>query len=130
MPSSSPGGLDLLEVEDGRDPLELAGADDPLAVGRDVDAVGRLAAGHEVDEAGDLRGVEHLDPADQLALALGRRLLRGAPIDGRVIYRQHREGLCLDARRADCNVRDSFAKARNTVANRALSLGATHARKD
>src|SRR2546428_8741638 len=25
-----------------------------------------------------------------------------APIAGRVIYRQHREGLCLDARRADC----------------------------
>ncbi len=26
-----------------------------------------------------------------------------APIDGRVIYRQHRAGLCLDARRADCS---------------------------
>jgi phosphatidylserine decarboxylase len=26
-----------------------------------------------------------------------------APIDGRVIYRQHREGLCLDARRPDCS---------------------------
>lgn len=26
-----------------------------------------------------------------------------APIDGRVIYRQHREGLCLDARRLDCS---------------------------
>ena len=25
-----------------------------------------------------------------------------APIDGRIIYRQHREGLCVDARRADC----------------------------
>src|SRR6266540_77526 len=25
-----------------------------------------------------------------------------APIDGRIIYRQHRAGLCLDARRADC----------------------------
>jgi phosphatidylserine decarboxylase len=25
-----------------------------------------------------------------------------APIDGRVVYRQHRKGLCLDARRADC----------------------------
>ena len=25
-----------------------------------------------------------------------------APIDGRVVYRQHREGLCLDARHADC----------------------------
>jgi len=26
-----------------------------------------------------------------------------APIDGRVIYRQHRPGLCLDARRPDCS---------------------------
>jgi len=26
-----------------------------------------------------------------------------APISGRIIYRQHREGLCLDARRADCS---------------------------
>jgi phosphatidylserine decarboxylase len=26
-----------------------------------------------------------------------------APIDGRVIYRQHRIGLCLDARHADCS---------------------------
>ena len=26
-----------------------------------------------------------------------------APIDGRVIYRQHREGVCLDARRTDCS---------------------------
>jgi len=26
-----------------------------------------------------------------------------APIDGRIIYRQHREGLCVDARRRDCS---------------------------
>jgi phosphatidylserine decarboxylase len=26
-----------------------------------------------------------------------------APIDGQVIYRQHREGLCLDARRLECS---------------------------
>jgi phosphatidylserine decarboxylase len=26
-----------------------------------------------------------------------------APIDGRIIYREHREGLCLDARRPDCS---------------------------
>ena len=25
------------------------------------------------------------------------------PIDGRIIYRQHRKGLCLDARRPDCS---------------------------
>ena len=26
-----------------------------------------------------------------------------APIDGRVVYRQHHQGLCLDARREDCS---------------------------
>ena len=26
-----------------------------------------------------------------------------APIDGRIIYRQHRQGLCLDARNIDCS---------------------------
>ena len=26
-----------------------------------------------------------------------------APIDGRVVYRQHRKGLCLDARRPECS---------------------------
>ena len=26
-----------------------------------------------------------------------------SPIDGRIIYRQHREGLCVDARRPDCS---------------------------
>ena len=26
-----------------------------------------------------------------------------APIDGRIIYREHRKGLCVDARRADCS---------------------------
>jgi phosphatidylserine decarboxylase len=26
-----------------------------------------------------------------------------APIDGRIIYREHREGLCVDARRPDCS---------------------------
>jgi len=26
-----------------------------------------------------------------------------APVDGRVVYREHRQGLCLDARSADCS---------------------------
>ena len=26
-----------------------------------------------------------------------------SPIDGRIIHRQHREGLCVDARRPDCS---------------------------
>ena len=29
-----------------------------------------------------------------------------APIEGRIFYRQHRAGLCLDARRADCSLKN------------------------
>ncbi len=29
-----------------------------------------------------------------------------APIDGRIIYRQHHEGLCLDARNPECSVKN------------------------
>lgn len=29
-----------------------------------------------------------------------------APIDGRIIYREHREGLCLDARNPECSVKN------------------------
>ena len=65
--------LDLLPVEGGGDALELAGADDVLAVGRHVDPVRRLAAGHEVDEAGVLRGVDDLDSADHLRPRPSRR---------------------------------------------------------
>lgn len=49
-----------------------------------------------------------------------------APIDGRIIYRQHREGLCLDARRADCSEKNesmtwAFENPRVTVVVRQIS---------
>jgi phosphatidylserine decarboxylase len=49
-----------------------------------------------------------------------------APIDGRVIYREHREGLCVDARRADCSEKNesmtwAFANSRATVVVRQLT---------
>jgi phosphatidylserine decarboxylase len=49
-----------------------------------------------------------------------------APISGRVIYRQHRQGLCLDARRADCSEKNeamiwAFANDRVTVVARQLT---------
>ena len=49
-----------------------------------------------------------------------------APIDGRVIYREHREGLCLDARRADCSEKNesmtwAFANSRATIVVRQLT---------
>lgn len=49
-----------------------------------------------------------------------------APVDGRVIYREHRKGLCLDARRADCSEKNesmtwAFENPRVTVVVRQLT---------
>jgi phosphatidylserine decarboxylase len=49
-----------------------------------------------------------------------------APVDGRVIYRQHRTGLCLDARRTDCSEKNesmtwAFQNARGTIVVRQLT---------
>jgi len=49
-----------------------------------------------------------------------------APIDGRVVYRQHREGLCLDARRPDCSEKNesmtwAFQNPRATIVVRQLT---------
>jgi phosphatidylserine decarboxylase len=49
-----------------------------------------------------------------------------APIDGRVIYREHRKGLCLDARRPDCSEKNesmtwAFANPRATIVVRQLT---------
>jgi phosphatidylserine decarboxylase len=48
------------------------------------------------------------------------------PIEGRVIFRQHRKGLCLDARRADCSDKNesmtwAFQNARTTIVVRQLT---------
>ena len=49
-----------------------------------------------------------------------------APIDGHVIYRQHRPGLCLDARRPDCSEKNesmtwAFENPRVTVVVRQIT---------
>ena len=49
-----------------------------------------------------------------------------APIDGRVIYRQHQAGLCLDARRADCSKKNesmtwAFENPRVTIVVRQIT---------
>jgi phosphatidylserine decarboxylase len=49
-----------------------------------------------------------------------------APIDGRVTYRQHREGLCLDARRPDCSEKNesmtwAFENPRVTIVVRQIA---------
>jgi phosphatidylserine decarboxylase len=49
-----------------------------------------------------------------------------APVDGRIIYRQHRDGLCLDARRADCSQKNesmtwAFKNPRATIVVRQLT---------
>jgi phosphatidylserine decarboxylase len=49
-----------------------------------------------------------------------------APIDGRIIYRQHRKGLCLDARRPDCSEKNesmtwAFENPRVTIVVRQIT---------
>jgi phosphatidylserine decarboxylase len=49
-----------------------------------------------------------------------------APIDGKVIYRKHREGLCLDARRSDCSEKNesmtwAFENPRVTIVVRQIT---------
>jgi len=49
-----------------------------------------------------------------------------APIEGRIFYRQHREGLCLDARSIDCSAKNeamtwAFENPRATVVVRQLT---------
>ena len=49
-----------------------------------------------------------------------------APIDGRIIYREHHEGLCLDARNPDCSVRNeamtwAFENPRATLVVRQIT---------
>jgi phosphatidylserine decarboxylase len=49
-----------------------------------------------------------------------------APIGGRIIYRQHRKGLCLDARRADCSEKNesmtwAFQNGRATIVVRQIT---------
>ena len=49
-----------------------------------------------------------------------------APIDGRIIYRQHRQGLCLDARRPECSEKNesmtwAFENSRVTIVVRQLT---------
>ena len=49
-----------------------------------------------------------------------------APIDGRIVYRQHREGLCVDARRPECSEKNeamtwAFENPRATIVVRQLT---------
>ena len=49
-----------------------------------------------------------------------------APIDGRVIYRRHQEGLCVDARRPDCSEKNesmtwAFENPRVTIVVRQIT---------
>jgi phosphatidylserine decarboxylase len=49
-----------------------------------------------------------------------------APIDGRIIYREHREGVCLDARNPDCSLKNeamtwAFENPRATLVVRQIT---------
>ena len=57
------GGLDLLEVEDRRHALELAGADDPLAVGATSTPCGDLPQGRSSTNPGTFFGSSTFTPS-------------------------------------------------------------------
>src|SRR6266513_2220396 len=49
-----------------------------------------------------------------------------APIDGRIVYRQHRDGICLDARNSDCSEKNesmtwAFENPRVTIVVRQIT---------
>jgi phosphatidylserine decarboxylase len=49
-----------------------------------------------------------------------------APIDGQIVYRRHREGLCVDARRPECSEKNeamtwAFENSRGTIVVRQLT---------
>src|SRR5882724_847358 len=103
-----------------RDPDRLAPADPNLIVAAADGTVSEIV---EVDE-------------DEILKAKTRRVgiflsifdvhTNRAPIDGRIVYCQHREGLCLDARRPDCSEKNeamtwAFQNPRATIVVRQLT---------
>jgi phosphatidylserine decarboxylase len=103
-----------------RDP-ERTGPGDPDAVVAAADGV-----------VADIKDVEETEVLKRPARRVGIFLsvfdvhTNRAPVDGRVTYRQHRKGLCLDARSADCAEKNeamtwAFENPRATIVVRQLT---------
>jgi phosphatidylserine decarboxylase len=103
-----------------RDPDRVVPAD-PNAVVAAAD--GRVADIIEIEETEILRTATR---RVGIFLSIFDVHTNRAPIDGRVIYRQHRVGLYLDARRADCSEKNeamtwAFENSRATIVVRQLT---------
>jgi phosphatidylserine decarboxylase len=103
-----------------RDPDRLAPADPNLIVAAADGTVSEIV---EVDENEILKAKTR---RVGIFLSIFDVHTNRAPIDGRIVYRQHREGLCLDARRPDCSEKNesitwAFQNPRATIVVRQLT---------
>jgi phosphatidylserine decarboxylase len=102
--------------------------DPERAVPNDLNALVAAADGTvtdivEVDESNVLKGKAR---RVGIFLSIFDVHTNRAPIDGRIVYRQHREGLCLDARRPECSEKNeamtwAFENPRATIVVRQLT---------
>jgi phosphatidylserine decarboxylase len=103
-----------------RDPNRAAAADPNLIVAA---ADGTITDVVEVDEKEVLKARTR---RVGIFLSIFDVHTNRAPIDGRIIYREHRAGLCLDARRPDCSEKNesmtwAFENPRATIVVRQLT---------
>ena len=103
-----------------RDPERVVPAD-PRAVVAAADGV--VADIDEVDEKEILKSKNR---RVGIFLSIFDVHTNRAPVEGRIIYRQHRKGLCLDARSVDCSTKNesmtwAFQNARATIVVRQLT---------
>jgi phosphatidylserine decarboxylase len=103
-----------------RDPDRVAPTGDNLVLAA---ADGTITDVVEVDEPEFLKGkVKRVG----IFLSIFNVHTNRAPVDGRIVYRQHHEGLCLDARSTDCSDKNeamtwAFQNARVTIVVRQLT---------
>src|SRR6266513_6164152 len=103
-----------------RDPDRRAPADPNLIVAAADGTVSEIV---EVDENEILKAKTH---RVGIFLSIFDVHTNRAPIDGRIVYRQHRDGLCLDARRPDCSEKNesmtwAFENPRVTIVVRQIT---------
>jgi phosphatidylserine decarboxylase len=112
--------LTLYTVAFVRDPERLAPSDENAVLAA---ADGTVTDIVEVDEGEVLKSKTR---RVGIFLSIFNVHTNRVPIDGRVIYRAHKKGLCLDARRPDCSEKNesmtwAFANPRATIVVRQLT---------
>jgi phosphatidylserine decarboxylase len=103
-----------------RDPERAAPADPDVVVAAADGVVVEIA---ELEESEVLRGTMR---RVAIFLSVFDVHTNRAPIDGRIIYREHQEGLCLDARNPECSAKNeamtwAFENPRTTLVVRQIT---------